>query len=91
MADRTIFDGSEALVGRTLGDYRVLRKLGRGAMAEVYLAEQVSLERRVALKILDTDVAKSQRDIERFIREARAAARLAHANIVQVYEVGEHG
>ena len=83
--------GSEALVGRTLGDYRVLRKLGRGAMAEVYLAEQVSLERKVALKILEADVAKDQSDIERFLREARAAARLVHANIVQVYEVGQHG
>ena len=56
--------GSEALVGRTLGDYRVLRRLGRGAMAEVYLAEQVSLERKVALKILEPDVAKEQSDIE---------------------------
>ena len=82
---------ADALVGKTLGDYRVLQKLGRGAMAEVYLAEQVSLERKVALKILEADVAKEKSDIERFLREARAAARLVHANIVQVYEVGQIG
>ncbi len=81
----------DALVGRTLGDYRILRRLGRGAMAEVYLAEQVSLERKVALKILEADVAKEKSDVERFLREARAAARLVHANIVQVYEVGQSG
>ena len=58
-------------------------------MAEVYLAEQVSLERKVALKILNADLAKEKSDIERFLREARAAARLIHAHIVQVYEVGQ--
>jgi serine/threonine-protein kinase len=60
-------------------------------MAEVYLAEQVSLERKVALKILNADLAKEKSDIERFLREARAAARLIHAHIVQVYEVGQSG
>ena len=81
----------DRLVGRTLGDYRILRVLGRGAMAEVYLAQQVSLQRKVALKILDTEAATEKTDVERFLREARAAASLVHAHIVQVYEVGQSG
>ena len=82
---------SGSLAGRVLGDYRLLRPLGRGAMAEVYLAEQVSLQRKVALKVLDTDLAKDKSDVERFLREARAAAALVYAHIVQVYEVGQSG
>ena len=77
------------LTGRTLGDYRVIRRLGQGGMAEVYLAEQVSLRRQVALKILKPDLARDHSYIERFHREARSAAALVQANIVQIYEVGE--
>lgn len=76
------------LSGRELGDYRVLRRLGRGAMAEVYLAEQVSLERQVALKVLHPQLSVDETYIKRFQLEARAAAALVHANIVQIYEVG---
>ncbi|MHC4404545.1 MAG: protein kinase domain-containing protein [Planctomycetota bacterium] len=76
------------LSGRQLGDYRLLRRLGRGAMAEVYLAEQRSLTRQVALKVLKTELAKDQTYVQRFQREARAAASLVHANIVQIHEVG---
>ncbi len=76
------------LSGRQLGDYHLLRRLGRGAMAEVYLAEQRSLGRRVALKVLKSDLAKDETYVQRFQREARAAAALVHANIVQIHEVG---
>jgi len=76
------------LSGHSLGDYRVLRRLGRGAMAEVYLAEQLSLSRQVALKILKQDLAVDETYVKRFQREARAAAALSHANIVQIYDVG---
>ncbi len=76
------------LSGRTLGDYRVLRRLGRGAMAEVYLAEQISLGRQVALKVLHPQLSIDETYIKRFQLEARAAAALVHANIVQIYEVG---
>jgi serine/threonine protein kinase/WD40 repeat protein len=73
----------------SLGDYRLIREIGRGGMGVVYEAEQVSLGRRVALKVLPrhtfSDVALRQR----FYREARAAAQLHHTNIVPVYEVGE--
>ena len=77
------------LVGQTLKDYCVLRKLGQGAMAEVYLAQQLSLARQVALKVLNADLARDPVYVERFHHEARAAAALVHAGIVQIYEVGE--
>jgi len=76
------------LTGRELGDYRILRRLGAGGMAEVYLAEQRSLGRQVALKVLQTALARDGSYVLRFQHEARAAAALVHANIVQIYEVG---
>ena len=76
---------------RRLGDYRVIREVGRGGMGVVYEAEQVSLGRRVALKILPGIVARDRKTLERFRREARAAARLHHTNIVPVFDVGQDG
>ncbi len=75
------------LSGRQLGDFRLLRRLGRGAMAEVYLAEQCRLQRRVAVKVLKPELADDRVYLQRFQLEARAAASLIHANIVQIYEV----
>jgi eukaryotic-like serine/threonine-protein kinase len=77
------------LTGRELGDYQVLRRLGSGGMAEVYLAEQRSLGRRVALKVLQPALARDASYVLRFQNEARAVAALVHANIVQIYEVGQ--
>jgi eukaryotic-like serine/threonine-protein kinase len=76
------------LSGRQLGDFRLIRRLGRGAMAEIYLADQISLKRRVAIKILKPDLADDPTYLQRFEIEAQAAASLVHANIVQIYEVG---
>ena len=74
--------------GRRLGGYQLLRRLGQGAMAEVYLAEQSSLKRFVAIKILKPELADDETYRKRFQREAEAAAALVHANIVQIHEVG---
>jgi serine/threonine-protein kinase len=79
------------LSGRTLDDYHVLHRLGAGGMGQVYLAEQVSLKRRVALKILKADLAADPNALQRFKREAEAVARVNHANIVQVYQIGAAG
>jgi serine/threonine-protein kinase len=76
------------LSGRQLGDYRILRRLGRGGMADVYLAEQTSLRRQVALKVLKRELSSDDTYVRRFHFEAQAAAALVHANIVQIYEVG---
>ena len=72
----------------TLGDFRILREIGRGGMGVVYEAEQVSLGRRVALKILPFAAVLDPRRLQRFQNEAQIAACLKHPNIVQVYSVG---
>ena len=76
------------LSGRQVGNFHFLRRLGRGAMAEVYLAEQCHLKRWVAVKILRPELADDKTYLRRFEREAQAAASLVHANIVQIHEVG---
>jgi tetratricopeptide (TPR) repeat protein len=72
-----------------LGDFRILREVGHGGMGIVYEAEQVSLGRHVALKVLPRTMVRDARQIVRFEREARAAAKLHHTNIVPVFGVGE--
>ena len=79
--------GSE--LGPPLGDYRIIKKLGQGGMGTVYEAEQIKLERRVALKVLPGRHTDDASYLERFQREAKAAAALNHPNIVQVYDIGE--
>jgi serine/threonine-protein kinase len=75
--------------GRNLGDFHLLRRLGQGGMGQVYLAEQISLKRKVAIKTMRTDLAVSAVSLQRFKAEAEAIARVSHANIVQVYSIGE--
>src|SRR6516165_6502187 len=72
-----------------LGDYRILGEIGRGGMGVVYEAEQVSLGRHVALKVLPHQFLFDARQQKRFEREAKAAARLHHTNIVPVFGIGE--
>jgi eukaryotic-like serine/threonine-protein kinase len=71
------------------GRYRIMRKLGSGGMADVYLAEDEELGRRVAIKILNDKYAPDEQFVERFRREAKNAAGLSHPNIVSIYDRGE--
>ena len=94
-AERTgsVLTGGGAIGGVTtgrLGEFRLLREVGRGGMGVVYEAEQESLGRRVALKVLPQGAITDTKQLRRFEREARSAARLHHTNIVPVFGVGEH-
>jgi len=71
--------------------FQILSKIGQGAMAVVFRAKQLSLDRIVAIKVLPKRLSENPEFVERFYREGRAAARLNHANIVQAYDVGESG
>lgn len=88
MSDLTSPNADVELSGKKLGNYQLLRRLGRGGMADVYLAEQLSLRRQVAFKVLKKSLAEDEAYVRRFHHEAQAAASLVHANIVQIYEVG---
>src|SRR5262249_39954976 len=74
--------------GTPLGDFRILREIGRGGMGVVYEAEQLSLGRRIALKVLPFALTLDPRHLQRFKNEARAAAQLHHQHIVPVFAVG---
>src|SRR5215831_6537166 len=74
-----------------VGNYRIVREIGRGGMGIVYEAEQVALGRRVALKVLPSPAGRDGTTLARFRREARASARLHHTNIVPVFDVGQDG
>ena len=76
---------------RQFGDYEILEKVGVGGMGTVYKAHHLRLDRIVALKTLKGKTAQVEREVQRFVREAKAAARLDHPNIVTCHEFGEYG
>lgn len=76
--------------GTMVSHYRIISKIGAGGMGEVYLAEDSKLSRNVALKFMPVHLASDTEMRARFTREAKAAAKLDHPNIVPVYEVGEY-
>jgi WD40 repeat protein/serine/threonine protein kinase/tetratricopeptide (TPR) repeat protein len=89
----SLTSGAQAVGGTVsgrLGEFLLLREVGRGGMGVVYEAEQESLGRRVALKVLPASVVADPKLARRFEREARAAARLHHTNIVPVFGIGQH-
>lgn len=91
----TTYQATQLLAGKSrgfcLGPYKIQRPLGQGGMGTVYLAEHEELNRKVALKVLHGDKAMDKLVLERFLREARAAAALDHPNIVRIHDVGQQG
>jgi serine/threonine-protein kinase len=90
----SLFGTDADLSGLVLDDYKLLRRLGQGGMGQVYLAEQFSLKRQVALKIVRPEIADPATAatlLARFRAEAEAVARATHANIVQIYAIGRTG
>lgn len=88
-SERRPGSGEQDLTNQQLGEFRLLRRLGSGGMADVYLAEQTTLNRRVAIKVLRHDALADDVSLKRFEQEAQAAGGLNHPNIVQVYLIGE--
>ena len=89
MSDEKTYDQTDPLIGRLIDQrYRVTRRLARGGMATVYVAQDERLERPVALKVMHPHLAESDDFVERFHREARAAARIVHPGVVSVFDQG---
>jgi serine/threonine protein kinase len=80
----------QELIGRTLGHYRIVEKIGEGGMGEVYRARDERLDRDVAIKVLPEHFAKDPKRRERFEREGKAVSSLNHPNICTLHDIGQH-
>ena len=89
VAGNHIDSAMQLQVGCQLGQYRILKMIGRGGMGEVYLAQDSKLRRRVALKLLPAHVTRDEQFLKRFQQEAYAASALSHPNIITVYDIGK--
>src|SRR5258705_12067962 len=79
------------LIDATLGEYEIIGELGRGGMATVYLAHEIALDRKVAIKVMSPHLLSGEGMAERFKREARTAGSLSHPHIIPIYAVKEAG
>src|ERR1043165_3273711 len=80
----------DSIEGKQSGHYRMLSRIGRGGMGEVFLAQDTRLNRKVALKLLRTDLSGNEDRLRRFQQEAQAASALNHPNILTIHEIGQH-
>jgi serine/threonine protein kinase len=78
------------VIGETIGHFEIIARAGRGGMGEVFVAEHATIKTRVAIKVLHAQVSANTDSVQRFFNEARAVARIQHAGIVKIYDVGFH-
>ncbi|MDB4956756.1 MAG: serine/threonine protein kinase [Myxococcales bacterium] len=81
---------SNEVIGETIGHFKIVSRLGRGGMGEVFLAEQQSIGTKVAIKLLQPDISSDAEHVQRFFNEARAVSRIQHAGICKIFDVGFH-
>ncbi|MBI3854640.1 MAG: serine/threonine protein kinase, partial [Planctomycetes bacterium] len=86
---RTSSSSQDKMIGRSVGKARIMKRLGRGGMGDVYLCQHPDYDKAVAIKILPPDLTRNDELLQRFRREAESAARLEDPNLVEIYDVGE--